>query len=307
MAFTPIDIPTQEILETDFVVDLRVISNANVLLLKDSLEALVNNLEIDTNSLSIGTNTPISFLRTDSLIMEDTGFIFQTGSPTQIISSLTKNGSNQSNLNVDLLSVDDTLQVNSISSNSIIVADSLISNGAVTFNATVDNMSSVSESKESILVTLSDNGGVAEGVINLTDTSRQNIFVTLDADPSVYTGGSIVGSISELKIKLDFDAANPPAQDTVFSIFLVNIKEQGQPSITSIITDINTALLPFYIEAGTNQNTSQPITLHDGTSTLGITPGSIAEYASNVDMIYILDSTSADRIMVKSNINMTLS
>ena len=76
MAFTPVDIPTQEVLETDFVVDLRVISNANTILLKDTLESLINNLEIDVNTLSIGTDTPISFLRSDSVIMEDTGFVY---------------------------------------------------------------------------------------------------------------------------------------------------------------------------------------------------------------------------------------
>lgn len=307
MAFTPIDIPTQEILETDFVVDLRLISNANTLLLKDSIEALINNLEIDTNSLSIGTDTPISFVRTDSVIMEDTGFVYQTGSPSQVISSLTKNGSNQSILNVDILTVDDTFQADSISSNTVIITNSLTSNGTITLNAPLDARSSVSESKESVLAVLSDNAGTAETTITLSNTSRQNIFVTLDADSSVYTGGGIVGAISDIKLKLDFDASNPPAQDTVFSIYLVNIKEEGQPATTSIINDINVALLPFYIEAGTNLNTGLPITLHDGVSALGITPGSIAEYGSIANMIYILDAASTDRIMVKSNTNMILS
>ena len=306
MAFSPVSIPTQEILETDFVVDLRVISNANTLLLKDAIEDLINNLEIDVNTLSIGTDNPINYLRADSVIMEDTGFVFQTGLPTQIISSLTKNGSDQSVLNVDILTVDDSFQADTISSNSVIITNSLTSNGTITLNAPLDIQSSVSESKESITAVLSDNANTAEATITLSSTSRQNIFLTLDADSSVYTGGGLVGTITDIKVIIDFDATNPPAQDTQFTICLVNIKEQGQLPTTSIITDINTATLPFAIEAGTNQSTAAAITLHDGTSALEITAGTLAEYSSLATMLYIIDFNLVDRLMVKSLINMTL-
>jgi len=307
MAFTPIDIPTQEILETDFVVDLRVISNANTLLLKDSIENLINNFEIDVNTLSIGTDTPISYLRSDSIIMEDTGFVFQTGSPSQIISSLTKNGSNQSVLNVDVLTVDDSFQADAISSNTVIITNSLTSNGTITLNAPLDVQSAVSESKESVLAVLTNNAGVAEATVTLTDTSRQNIFVTLDADASVYTGGGIVGAITEFKLKLDFDASNPPTQDTKFTVCIVNIKEQGQPSSTSIMGDINTAGLAFSIEAGVNQNAFSPIILHDGVSTLSVAIGDLKEYSSLASLLYILDQDSNDRLMITSNTNMVIS
>ena len=307
MAFTPVSIPTQEILETDFVVDLRVISNANTLLLKDAVEDLINNLEIDVNTLSIGTDTPISFIRTDSVIMEDTGFVFQTGSPTQVISSLTKNGSDQSVLNVDILTVDDTFQADAISSNSVIITNSLTSNGTITLNAPLDVQSSVSESRESITAVLSDNAGVAEATVTLSSTSKQNIYLTLDADTSVYTGGGLVGGITEIKVILDFDATNPPAQDTKFTICLVNIKEQGQLPTTSIVGDINTAVLPFSIEAGTNQSTAASIILHNGTTVLSIAAGSILEYNSIVSLLYILDINTDDRLMINSTVNMVIS
>jgi len=307
MAFTPVDIPTQEILETDFVVDLRVISNANTLLLKDALEDLINNLEIDVNTLSIGTDTPISYIRTDSVIMEDTGFVLQTGSPVQVISSLTKNGSDQSVLNVDILTVDDSFQADALSANSITAANSFTNNGTTTLNAPLDIQSSVSESRESITAVLTDNATVAEATVTLSSTSRQNIYITLDADSSVYTGGGLVGTISEIKVIIDFDAANPPAQNTKFNICLVNIKEQGQLPTTSIISDINTASLPFSIEAGTNQSTAASIILHSGTTSLGIAAGTIAEYNSLFSMLYILDINTDDRLMINSAVNMVIS
>ena len=286
--------------------DLRVIGNANTLLLKDAIEDLINNLEIDVNTLSIGTDNPISYLRADTIIMEDTGFVFQTGTPTQIISSLTKNGSDQSVLNVDILTVDDSFQADTISSNSVIITNSLTSNGTITLNAPLDIQSSVSESRESITAVLTDNANTAEATITLSSTSRQNIFLTLDADSSVYVGGGLVGTITDIKVIIDFDATNPPAQDTQFTICLVNIKEQGQLPTTSIITDINTASLPFAIEAGTNQSTTSAIILHNGTSALEITAGSLAEYSSLATMLYIIDFNLVDRLMVKSLVNMTL-
>lgn len=306
MAFTPVNIPVQEILETDFVVDLRVASNANALLLKDSIEDLINNLEIDVNTLSIGTDNPINYLRTDSIIIEDTGFVFQTGFPAQIISSLTKNGSNQSILNVDILTVDSDFQADSISSNSVIVTDSLTSNGILTLNAPLDVQSSVSESRESITAVLTDNVNTAEATITLTSTSRQNIYLTLDADTSVYNGTGVVGTIADFKVIIDFDATNPPIQDTEFTICLVNIKEEGQLPATSIIGDINTATLPFSIEAGTNQSTGNPIILHSGTTVLDITTGSLAEYNSLASFLYILDINTNDRLMINSTVNMNM-
>ena len=308
MAFTPVNIPVQEILETDFVVDLRVASNANALLLKDSIEDLINNLEIDVNTLSIGTDNPINYLRTDSIIIEDTGFVFQTGFPAQIIASLTKNGSNQSILNVDILTVDSSFQADALTSNSVVVADSLTSNGILTLNAPLDVQSSVSESRESITAVLSDNAGVAEATVTLTSTSRQNIYLTLDADTSVYnTFGGLVGGITDIRVIIDFDATNPPIQNTEFTICLVNIKEEGQLPTTSIISDINTALLPFTIEAGTNQSTGNPIILHSGTTVLDITAGSLAEYNSLASFLYILDINTDDRLMINSTVNMNLS
>jgi hypothetical protein len=307
MAFTPVNIPVQEILETDFVVDLRVASNANALLLKDSIEDLINNLEIDVNTLSIGTDNPINYLRTDSIIIEDTGFVFQTGFPAQIIGSLIKNGSNQSILNVDILTVDSTFQADALTSNSVVVADSLTSNGILTLNAPLDVQSSVSESRESITAVLSDNVGVAEATVTLTSTSRQNIYLTLDADTSVYTGGGLVGAITDIRVIIDFDATNPPVQNTEFTVCLVNIKEQGQLPTTSIISDINTASLPFTIEAGINQSTGNPIILHSGTTALDITTGSLAEYNSLASFLYILDINTDDRLMINSTVNMNLS
>lgn len=302
MAFTPIDIPIQEILETDFVVDMRIIDNSNFLLLKDKLEDLVNNLEIDTNTLSIGTDTPISYLRTDSLILEDTGFIMQTGMPVQTIAALTKNGSDQSVLNVDILSVDSTIQSDSLSVNALTINDSLQVDGPATFNASTTNLESVIESKEAFTSVLTNTLNVATTTVTLTSTSRQNIFLTLDADVTVYSSGLVAG-LTDINVIIDFDATNPPAQNTEFTIYIVDIQSGG----TSILIDVNAYPLGLTISAGTNQNTAGNIKLHNGsTSSLTIASAGVLEYNSLVSLLYIIDSSSDDRLMVKSEVNMIL-
>jgi hypothetical protein len=47
MAFVALSLSTQEILETTYVSDMRIISNSNTGLLKSKLEDLINNLKID--------------------------------------------------------------------------------------------------------------------------------------------------------------------------------------------------------------------------------------------------------------------
>ena len=311
MAFSPIDIPIQEILETDFIVDIRTINNSNFLLLKDRVEDLINNLEIDVNTLSIGTDAPINYIKTQSVVMQDTGFVLQTGTPTTIISSLTKNSNDESVLNVDNLQVDLTLNANSLSINSAVVLDDLIVDGTSVFNQSVTNNSSVIESKESINYALENNSGVAESTIILTSDSKQNIFLTLEADSTVYTGGALVAGLTSVNVILDFDPSNPPAQNTEFTIYIENIIDPGTG--TPLIPEINSYAgtgLNFTINAGVNQNTGNAIILHNGIASpnlsLGVQAGQLKELNSLSSMLYILDGAGSDRLMLKSLIEMEI-
>ena len=125
MAFSPVDLPIQEMLQSNFIVDLAQIHNSNVLLLKDKLEDVINTFEIDINTISIGTDNPINNIKTQNVIFQDGGWILQTGIPNQIIAQLSKNGSDQSVLGVDILNIDSTISADSITTNSLTLNDSL--------------------------------------------------------------------------------------------------------------------------------------------------------------------------------------
>jgi len=309
MAFTPIALPIQEILMTNFVTDIASITNANALLLQAKLEDLINNLEIDTAGLSIGTDTPINYLKTKSLILHDTGFIYQTGSPTPVtIASLTKNVSNESILQVDRIISNLALTADTLSVNTLTLNTAATFTGTSTFNSNVKINSSFTESSESITLDLLANVGAtaASSTITLTSTSRQNIFVTLKASAApvlnpVYDSGtsSITPTILDFSLIIDFDSVSPPAANTQFTIHIVDVIESNLSS--SITGAFQSAVVPVYILAGTNNNTSASILLHNAVNNIGL-PSSLTfqKYGTNISFLYIKDSVNDDRILVKA-------
>lgn len=310
MPFTPISLPIQQMLLTNFVTDIATITNANTLLLQAKLEDLINDLEIDISNKTIGTDTPINYLKSDTVILQDTGLIYQTGSPTPtVIATLAKNISNESVLTVDHLVNNITAGFDVVTLNDLTVNNSAIFTGTADFNAPVTINSSVIESKESIQEDLLWTGTPAtpaEATITLSNTSRQNIFLTLKAstapDPTpVYDGaGAIDANISEFNIIIDFDLTNPPAQNTKFTIYLIDIIDSVALS-TIISPAVQAAAIPVKFLAGTNLNTTNPIILHDNTNSVGVADTTfINQYGTSVTFNYIIDVNNDDRLLATS-------
>jgi|688.fasta_scaffold147578_2 hypothetical protein len=310
MPFTPISLPIQQILMTNFVTDIATISNANVLLLQAKLEDLINDLEIDISNRTIGTDTPISYLKADTVILQDTGLIYQTGSPTPtIIATLAKNISNESVLTVDNLVTNISAGFDTVVANGITVNTSALFSGTSTFSGPVTINSSVVESKETVQADLLWTGTVgtpAEATITLSNTSRQNIFLTLKAstapDPTpVYDGISAINpSISEFNIIIDFDLTNPPAQNTKFTIYIVDVINSGALS-TIIVPVVQAAAIPVKFIAGTNLNTTNTILLHDNVNSVGLPDTTtLNQYGSSVTFNYIIDANNDDRLLATS-------
>jgi hypothetical protein len=316
MAFTPIALPIQELLLTNFVTDIATITNSNTLLLQAKVEDLINNLEIDTAGLSIGTSNPINYVKANSVVLQDQGFIFQVGLPTPVVkASLAKDGSNNSVLTVDKIISNVSAQFNAITLNSLTInsGGSTTISSPSTFGANVTVNNSFCESKETVIVDLKANVGAtsANAILTLSSTSRQNIFITLKAAISgadqVYDSGSasILSSINDLNIIINFDSVSPPAQNTVFTIHIVDVVESSLSG--SIVTAVQLKNCPFYIKAGTNNNTTSPIILHDNTSKIGMPlSNTFKKYGTNVSFVYIIDSTSSDRLIAKSLVGASL-
>jgi hypothetical protein len=326
MAFLPVDLPIQEILLTNFITDIATISNANSLLLKDKLEDLINNFEIDTTTISIGTDNPINYIRTQSVVLEGTGFTFQTGTPTQIIAKLEKNLLSKSVFTVDQIIANQSVSTDALTINTISVASDVTVNATATatVNSPITFNSSVIESKETVIVDFTKNGNDAEGFLTLSSTSRQNIFVKIRTTTAptlnpVYNGGGAFNAINLFALYIDFDATNPPLENTVFRIHLVDIVETNG---NSIINFVGTATIPIVFRAGTNQNTTNSIILQTGLGSLtydvGINPNSAnvtvsdqqlkslvpAKYGHSLSLLYIIDENLDDRLMINGMVGM---
>lgn len=325
MAFLPIDLPITEILLTNFVTDIATISNANDLILKDKIEDVVNQLEIDTVALTIGTDNPINYVRAQSFIIQDTGFTFQTGTPSQIIAKLEKNTNTESVLTVDNLNVNLIAGVENLSVNSLTVNTDLTVDGPAVVNSSLECKAAMIDSKETVTLTLSKASATqAEAILTLTSASKRHIFVKLKAVSApnlnfVYDGVGGFGTITKFVLYIDFDANNPPAQNTTFTIHLVDIVEET--ASVSILTDVNANVINTTIAGGTNQSAlpaPAAILLHNGSGTLnlGINMASINPassvllsnfhyyYGHSATFTYILDEITNDRLIVDSMVGM---
>ena len=316
MAFSPLDLPIQEMLQTDFITDLSTIHNSNVLLLKDQTESLINNLEIDVNNRTIGTDNAIESIKTDNVIIQDDGFLFQKSPGNVMIAKLFKNGPGDSVLNVGHIEMNllptSSIAVPIINVDDINIANDITVTGGSTINGALTLGGSLVSSKETVSVLFENTGTSAEGTLTLTDTSSNNIYVTVNAETAlggtqVYNGAVLTAGIVDFKLIVDFDVTNPPAQNTTFTIHIVDVIENNFSS--TIITVLNAGTIPLLIEAGTNQSTATNIKLHSdilgvklGINFLGTHPlsSSLAVYNSNATFNYIIDQNLDDRLMITS-------
>jgi len=318
MAFTPVSLPIQEILLSDFVTDIASISNTNDLLLKDKLEDLINIFEMDLNTISIGTDNPINYVKAGTVIAQGTGFVFQTNAPVQVISKIEKNVSNESVFTIDRINANLSIDSDEFTANDLTVNTTLVSDGASTFNSSITSNGQFIESKETVTLNLTKTSATEGSArLVLTSSSRKNIFVTLKATTAptlnpVYDGVSaITAGIIVLSLYVDFDSANPPAPNSSFNIYIVDVTEEF--SSTTIIPAVTSGGIPFVIEGGTNLNATPtaPIILHDNISQVGTNPSStivgnnqLTQYGQNASLLYIVDQNSDDRLVITGLVGM---
>ena len=93
MAFTNTTLSITPLLETTFISDMRIIVNSNVTVLKSKLEDVINTLQIDLVNKYIGTDIPLSLLRTEGLTVTNQ-LAFKSGNSAgaATIASLTQSG-----------------------------------------------------------------------------------------------------------------------------------------------------------------------------------------------------------------------
>jgi hypothetical protein len=308
MAFTPIDIPIQEILATDFITDIFQISNANSLQLKGTLEDLINNFEMDVTSRNISN---VNNITVNNVVLNEGGFILQTGLANTVISKLEVVNTNQSKLTVNFIDVSNQLTAGTSNIGSLTVSQAAnLATANVTGVTKLDGP--IIESKQAVLVdvnTIVSNEGI--GVLTLSSASTKNIYVKLKCDDTI---GNVVFSniagfqVDRIRLRIEFDVNNPPAPNQVFKIFIADILNGDENSIVSTQPGINDNGVDIVLESGNNNNTGNPILWHSGRNGLSdqgnelkIAAATVLyEYGANVSLNYIVDDNNEDRLIITS-------
>ena len=231
MAFVALSLSTQEILETTYVSDMRIISNSNTGLLKSKVEDLINNLKIDLSDKKIGvdpdtTLTPLTELKTRVLTIQNGQLYFKNANGTADLIKFetdTVNSATVGKITTGLLVANA-----SISSAGLAISGTSTFTGAITTNGqsnlvgSVNITGSFSNSREDVTKTLVAVAGAnrAKAEVTLTASSKSLIILTLDAS-TFYSGSAFLGTIIDgIDIVLINDTNSPIRNGQEFTIMV---------------------------------------------------------------------------------------
>lgn len=245
MAFTQLNLQTQQLLESTFISDMRIIINANTTLLKNTVQDAFNSIEIDTVNKKIGVDNPLTSIYT-SAIRLGTELLFTDGS-TQI-GSLTKSAG-KSVLEVDQISIKAGGHVSAMGTASKIGVTRLGVGITDLTNLSVDGLTiaptsglyvqgsaqfsnSIQHSSESVTANLvAVSGSVYECDITLNATSKQNIELAL-VYPITATAASGLSS-PIVVVNVYTNATTPPLKGQSFTFMVKSVKGSDAADVNS--------------------------------------------------------------------------
>jgi len=260
MAFNTVEIPIDEILDTDFYPEVATKSNANFALVKDQIEALLNGFEIDIAAGKIGVDTPVNTIRVKNLIVENGTVLFTKTGPSQTLFSVIIDGSNESLMNVDKLVADTSLTSAALTVTGASSTQTLTVSDDATFSKSSSFVFSQAEDYEETQVALTYDSGWAVGTVNLTSASRRNIFLTLtiNGELLIYNPGtsSWNGSLNGIKLYVKVDGTAPVEKGQQFNLFLAKILSGTTQIFQSWTTfaNSNTKFVYLYPDTTTGQS-----------------------------------------------------
>lgn len=246
MAFVALSLSTQEILETTYVSDMRIISNSNTGLLKSKLEDLINNLKIDLSDKKIGvdpdtTLTPLIELKTKVLTIQNGQLYFKNANGTADLIKFeteTVNGATVGKITTGTLVVNSAISAAGLSvSGASTFTGAITSIGQSNLQGSVNITGSFSNSREDVTKTLIAVSGAnrAKAEVTLTATSKSLILLTLDASSFIDSGGAFQSTIADgIDIVLINDTNSPVRSGQEFTIMVRAITKTVGGTVTYV-------------------------------------------------------------------------
>jgi len=251
MAFTQLNLQTQQLLESTFISDMRIIINANTTLLKNTVQDAFNSIEIDTVNKKIGVDNPLESIYTKALRLGNE-LLFTDGS-TQI-GSLTKSEGKSilevdriaikaggqltamgiaSKIGVTQLGVGITDIVNlSVDGLTIASSSGLYAHGRAVFSNSIAHSSELVTSN---LVAVSGNPSVYECDITLNATSKQNIFLALVYPITATVANNLSSPI--VVVNVYTNATIPPFKGQEFTFMVDSVKGSDNVEVAATWQD----------------------------------------------------------------------
>jgi hypothetical protein len=247
MAFTQLNLQTQQLLESTFISDMRIILNANTTLLKNTVQDTFNSLEIDTVNKKIGVDNPLTSIYTSAIRLGNE-LLFTDGS-TQI-GSLTKSAG-KSVLEVDRIVIKAGGSVSAVGTASTIAVTRLGVGVAGPASVLVDGLTiaptsglyvqgliqlsnSAANSSESVtsnLTAVSGNPSVYECDITLNATSKQNIELALVYPITAAAANALSNPI--IVVNVYTNATTPPLKGQSFTFMVKSVKGSDTTNVNS--------------------------------------------------------------------------
>lgn len=245
MAFTQLNLQTQSLLESTFIGDMRIIINANTTLLKNSVQDMINALEIDPVTKTIGVDNALSSIWTNNIRLSNQ-LLFTDGNTT--IGSLTK-AAGKSVLEVDQVNIKaggsilalgaaSKLAVTrlgvGVSNLAALATDGLVigSSSSITVDGAMKANNSIQHSFETVSLTMTAVAGspnTYECDVTLNATSKQNIQLALaipatsSALNSSVSNNAAIGSGTTIIVNVYTNATTPPLKGQEFNFMVSSI------------------------------------------------------------------------------------
>lgn len=247
MAFTQLNLQTQQLLESTFISDMRIIINANTTLLKNTVQDAFNSIEIDTVNKKIGVDNPISSLYTSDIRLGNQ-MLFTDGSTT--IAKLTK-ASGKSVFEVDQIEIKAGGSILALGAASKIAVTRLgigvanlaalttdgltIGSGsAINVEGSMTLSNSVIQSSESVtstLVAVAGSPTVYQCDITLNKTSKQNIELVLQYPITASAANSL--NTPTIVVNVYTHATTPPVKGQDFRFMIKTVKGSDSAEVNS--------------------------------------------------------------------------
>lgn len=250
MAFTNLNLNTQQLLESTFISDMRLIINANTSVVKGKVQDIVNTLEIDLVNKYIGVDNYLGRVKTNSIVLGtsstgDNNNLLQIMDGTNILGGLSK-FSGQSGLTIDsvlikpLGSIDASstgakiavkklgvgISVSDTTEDGLQVGSSATSVASKFYGPASFPKQAITHSTEGLINTtiplLSGNtpglGDIVYGELKVTKTSKQFIYVSLTLPVGSFPDANI-----PIYIILYEDSNSIPDPGQTFTVVIKNL------------------------------------------------------------------------------------